>query len=203
MQPANDIYRNLEIYGFCGQPGVNRRRVARQLNLKSPLCPSMFIAFSDQIKLQCASENNIPIEQFDSKTVETQAMLQTTGLNERSRVPRVWIEFLDATIRMHAARGIRRFIITDVKFQNELEWCRSIGGFMVGVDADVTQPTTDIITQCDVIVNETSNVDEILNARDGFRGEYRRHYEIHLNGTQCAITFGVLTMSVLAYRWFM
>ena len=56
-------------------------------------------------------------------------LLQRVGQEKRQQNPNYWIERLDFRTRTFEGIGI----ITDVRYQNEAEWIKSQGGFLINV----------------------------------------------------------------------
>ena len=40
----------------------------------------------------------------------------------------IWLKYAEAFMLMQMESGVRRFVITDVRFPNEAEWVKSLGG---------------------------------------------------------------------------
>lgn len=130
-------YHNIEVYGFCGKMGTGKNYIAEEVFIKY-LHPTntMFVAFADQLKVLCATECGVAIEDLlGNKTAQNRNLLQTKGTEVRARSPDIWIRYLDAFIRLHASRNIKRFIITDIRYHNELKWVKSVGGTVFGIMA--------------------------------------------------------------------
>lgn len=121
----------IEIYGFSGLLGSGKNYVAEKIFYPLlPPKPTLFVAFADHFKLDCHIRHNIPYEDvFYRKTPHSRRLLQTVGQEARQEHGAdIWIRTLAAWIRLHAERGIQRFIITDVRYPNEIEWVKSQGG---------------------------------------------------------------------------
>lgn len=47
----------------------------------------------------------------------------------------IWIKITETWIETVNLRGITRFIIPDVRFQNEVDWIKSLGGKVIKIQA--------------------------------------------------------------------
>ena len=44
--------------------------------------------------------------------------------------PDIWINILDNWIKLYSSQGVERFIITDVRFLNEVKYIKKLGGII-------------------------------------------------------------------------
>ena len=42
---------------------------------------------------------------------------------------------LETWLNIYKSRGVKRFIISDVRFQNEVDWIKKMGGYVIKVNA--------------------------------------------------------------------
>jgi hypothetical protein len=136
---STEIFLRVEIYAFSGKLGTGKDYLATAFNNMLPPRPTMFCALADTLKIMTYAQTAFRYHNiFGDKTEETRKALQIIG-NEQGRLKygdNVWVRALCATMRSQYERsGIRRFIITDVRFQNELDWVQSIGGIVFRVVA--------------------------------------------------------------------
>jgi hypothetical protein len=129
------------IIGFSGKMGSGKNYLAESIIapfLKSQGAQVLTLAFADQLKIEVMTKYNLSYDDvFEKKTPETRAILQNEG-TENGRDKRgsdIWIKYLSSWIQIFAARGVEHFLITDVRFKNEAEWIKQLGGILVKIDA--------------------------------------------------------------------
>ena len=122
----------LTVVGFTGKAGSGKDHMGKMLWRTHGFFP---LAFADALKAIVSSEFDIPISDMlgGHKTEKARTALQVYGTdNRRASDPQVWIKHLESHLRLISDRiGIRRFSVTDVRFQNEADWIRSLGGFVI------------------------------------------------------------------------
>lgn len=94
--------------------------------------------FADQIKVNVMTKNNINYHDlYVSKSDSTRKLLQIEGTeNGRDKLSKnIWINYLKNWIEIFKNRGINNFIITDVRFKNELDFIKNSGGIIVKINA--------------------------------------------------------------------
>jgi len=128
------------LIGICGKLGVGKDYITT--NYIIPLLEQkreqfLQLAFADQIKVNVMSKMNVPYrEVYETKTKETRILLQEEGTRIRNEVsPTIWIDYLHNWIEVFRNRGIAHFIISDVRFKNELEYIKSNGGILIKIVA--------------------------------------------------------------------
>jgi phosphomevalonate kinase len=96
-------------------------------------------AFADQIKINVMTKNGISYEDvYINKTPESRQLLQREGTEiGRMQDKNIWIKYLNNWIKVNENRGINIYIISDVRFKNELKYikCKDIIGIMLKVVA--------------------------------------------------------------------
>ena len=129
----------LEIFGFSGNLGSGKNYVSEQLFL--PLLPkknTLVMALADHFKVACCAQDGVPYDKvFVTKDDQTRQLLQRRGteLGRDKYGHDIWIRVLETWIKVYQERGIERFIITDLRFENEVEWVKSLGGITFRVKA--------------------------------------------------------------------
>jgi phosphomevalonate kinase len=128
-----------EVYGVSGKMGSGKDYVALNM-LKPALGPdTLILCFADHFKIDACSKQGVPFDKVfgSGKDDETRKLLQQMGTEQgRKRYgDNIWLETLEVTMRMHASRGIKQFIICDVRFKNEVAWIRKLGGKIVRLQA--------------------------------------------------------------------
>jgi FMN phosphatase YigB (HAD superfamily) len=123
---------NIEIYGFSGKMGSGKNYVSERIFLPMmPMKRTLVVAFADHFKVDACTKDKLPYYKvFVEKDAETRRILQLRGTEEgRLRYGEdIWLKTLETWMTIHIEKGIERFIITDVRFPNEVEWVRSLGG---------------------------------------------------------------------------
>jgi len=134
-----DPLKTVEIYGFSGKLGSGKNHIAEQIFLpRLPYKPTLVLALGDQVKINCMIKDRVAYDRlYLKKDHESRKLLQKRGTEDgRDQLgDHVWIEYLEAWMRVHQSRGIQRFIITDLRFPNEVEWLKSLGGIAIRVEA--------------------------------------------------------------------
>lgn len=132
-------FRNLEIYGFSGKMGTGKNYIAEKL-FKAMLPPknTLVVALADHFKIECCVKDKVEYEKvFGLKDDKTRNLLQKRGTEEGRNVygHDIWINILETWIKRHHETGIERIIVTDLRFPNEVEWLKSIGGTTFRIEA--------------------------------------------------------------------
>lgn len=133
------------IIGFSGKMGAGKNYIAE--NIASELFDDGFrvhyLAFADQMKLEIAAR--YPEYDYDSlfvnKTPDVRKLLQeyATEFGRDVYGDDMWIYTLNMRLHMlyktRIPGKINIYIITDVRFLNELEWIEKNNGLVIRVDA--------------------------------------------------------------------
>tara|TARA_Y100000310_G_scaffold93709_1_gene91215 strand:+ start:198 stop:728 length:531 start_codon:yes stop_codon:yes gene_type:complete len=124
----------MELFGFAGKKGSGKNYIAQHLFLPflKPK-PSLIVAFADVFKLNGIVMDFLKREEVfgSNKSDYTREKLQQQG-HENGRLKYgddIWIEYMNEKILMYSDRGIERFLITDVRYNNELEWIKEQDGY--------------------------------------------------------------------------
>lgn len=133
---------DIELYGFCGKSGVGKNYVAERvfyniINRNSPK-NTLIMAFADHIKIDMCIKQNFKYEDvFYNKTDEIRRHLQTYGTEMGRDVygENIWVDAMIYWIQTYYDRGVKRFIITDVRFENEMQFIKKCGGYNILVEA--------------------------------------------------------------------
>lgn len=133
------ILKDVEVIGFSGKLGSGKSFVAENVFAKmlSP-APTVIMSFADQIKVNVIVQHNIdPHKCFVEKDEHTRKLMQRVGTEEGRNVygHDIWLRYALQWMLIHASRGIKRIIIPDVRFHNEFDFIKELGGTMIRVDA--------------------------------------------------------------------
>ena len=132
------------LIGLSGGMGSGKDYVALNFVFKewSRVEPTMILSFADHFKIDIVTKDKACFEHVfvpdrKERPQEVRQLLQRRGTEEgRCRYgPNIWVETMEAWIRVHSARGIKRFIIPEVRFPNEAAWIRKQGGTVVFLSA--------------------------------------------------------------------
>ena len=122
------------LIGISGKMGAGKDYMSSLIiNLfRSYGAPVIQLAFADQLKINVAVKNQIPIEQLiqGNKTKEMRQLLQNEGSAKMD-----WCDCIKNWIEIHRARGIQHFIISDVRMKKEADFIKSIGGKLIRIEA--------------------------------------------------------------------
>jgi hypothetical protein len=127
----------MEIIGFLGKRGVGKDFIASKLFQKQNQ-PTLLVAFADHFKIDGIVDLNLEFDKvFGEKDIYTRKKLQDLGtkFGRDQKNPNIWIDKLENWIRIHYQRGIKRFIVTDLRFQNEVDWIHKLGGKVIKIEA--------------------------------------------------------------------
>lgn len=124
----------VHLIGLSGKAGSGKNYLARHALLPLGFFP---IALADHFKVDAVVRDGAPLDEvfFTSKSEATRELLQKRGTEEGRWVhgEDIWIRTLEAWIAAHVAKGWNRFVITDVRFTNEANWVKLMGGMVVQV----------------------------------------------------------------------
>jgi dephospho-CoA kinase len=156
---------DIEIFGFIGNMGSGKNYVAEKLflpNLKSK--PSLVIAFADHFKLSAVCFQKLEYNKvFGEKDDSTRKRLQELGteFGRDKYGDNIWCDMLYNTMKMYSERGIERFIITDVRFENEVKFIKDLDGIIIKIDA----PDRTLLRLQKESSNDEEKIKELSNHR--------------------------------------
>ena len=156
----------MEIIGLMGHQGVGKNYIADVLLKKLPKKNSVIIAFADHFKVDCICKHNCDYNKvFGEKDYETRRMLQKVGTEEGRNVfgENIWINITETWIKLLNERGVERFIICDVRFQNEADWIKKMNGILVKIIAPKRYRIR--------LERETNNNEELINQIKNHKSE--------------------------------
>lgn len=131
----------IELYGFAGKKGSGKNYIAQHLFLPYLISkPTLIMAFADHFKVDTIINYSLLNEDVfgDNKSESVRHLLQQAG-HEQGRLKRgedIWIRTLNEWMLAYHDRGIERFIITDVRYENEMEWIKEQGGHIFYISRD-------------------------------------------------------------------
>lgn len=129
----------VEIFGLLGHQGVGKNYIAEKILPKLlPKKNTVVLAFADHFKIDCISKYGAEYNKvYGEKDFKTRKLLQKVGTEEgRNKYgDDIWIKTLDNWIKTLNSRGVERFIISDVRFENEAKWIKSCNGKVIKINA--------------------------------------------------------------------
>lgn len=95
------------------------------------------LSFSDQIKINVMTKNNIDYSDvYETKTKSSRQLLQTEGTDiGRAFDKDIWINYFDNWVRAFNFRGISTFIASDCRFINEFDYIKKSEGIIIKIVA--------------------------------------------------------------------
>lgn len=122
----------LNIVGISGKAGSGKDTLAHTVFKHHGFMPW---AFAWPLKMRALSHGFTYDEVFTAKPIAARQWLQEVGVQKRAQNPDYWVSQLDGWVRtLYQAVGTTKFVITDVRFPNEAEYIRSLGGKLVRME---------------------------------------------------------------------
>ena len=159
----NNYKLDIELFGFCGKYGVGKNYVAENVFNKlinnHKQMNTLVLAFADHFKIDMCAKHNFNYDAvFYEKDEETRKQLQSFG-TEHGRDKygeNIWVDTMIYWIQTHYDRGVRRFIITDVRFENEMTFIKKCGGHIIHINAPDRNTSLYKNNDCSLHISETS-----------------------------------------------
>jgi hypothetical protein len=124
----------MKLLGLAGKAGTGKDTLARRIQAAWGYAP---VAFAWQLKHELIALREATWDQvFVAKPPAIRQRLIDYGMQMRAVDPDYWIRHLEAQLRSQKTfQGITRFVITDVRFENEAEWIHRQGGTVLWLEA--------------------------------------------------------------------
>jgi hypothetical protein len=120
------------IIGISGKLGTGKsfysKFIIDHIRENYPNEPVIELAFADQIKVNTIVKYNTPRHQvYTMKTDQSRRLLQLEGTENGRLVsgPDIWVKYMQEWIYLMSQRGIKHFVISDVRFTNEAQFIQS------------------------------------------------------------------------------
>lgn len=152
----------MEIWGFSGKLGVGKNYIAERMF--QPMLPerkTIFLAFANHFKIDAIVKENLDREKvFGKKDDHTRRVLQIMGTeNGRDKYGEdIWINLAEEWRSYYELLGYERAMIFDVRFANEVDYIKRIGGKAIRIEA----PQRHLATASKEAELNGSNLDAIL-----------------------------------------
>jgi hypothetical protein len=139
MEQIDISHLPIELYGFCGKMGSCKDYIVKNHFLPYlDLQKTHILAFADHLKVDVASKYSLDLNTlYTKKTNNTRMLLQRVGTEEGRDVfgEFLWINAVGNWIKLLYTHGVTRFIITDCRFINEVNWITNNGGSIIYISA--------------------------------------------------------------------
>ena len=137
----------IQVIGISGKLGSGKDYLTHNILLPlwsqlDPGSPILTLALADHLKVEvlnkCTRKDGSSFEfgsLFGPKDEESRKALQTYG-TEVGRLTHgedIWSRILETWIHSHYQNGVRRFIITDIRFLSDFEWIKKLGGKVIRI----------------------------------------------------------------------
>jgi phosphomevalonate kinase len=137
--------QKVKLIGLCSKMGGGKDYIADNFIL--PLLKnSLKMSFGDQIKINVMTKKKISYDSvYVNKTKETRILLQQEGTEEGRNLvdvygnsnKNIWIDYLHNWITLLSNRGISSFVISDIRFKNEIQYIKENNGKLIKIIAPI------------------------------------------------------------------
>lgn len=128
---SRDQLEGVSLLGISGEAGSGKSTMAKFLYRTFGFVPE---ALANPFKKDGVMQANLPVgEVFGShKSPETRAWLQKRGTEESRDIAGedVWVHYLELDLLYNLDHGVDRYLVTDVRFPNEVRAIQSLGGMV-------------------------------------------------------------------------
>lgn len=128
--------QSFTVIGLCGRAGVGKNWIAS--HIFSPL-GFREVALADHFKVEAVGVGRFSFEQvFHTKPKDARTYLQQRGTEQgRAFDEDIWTRHLTAWLQLWNERwGFTRYVVTDLRFPNEVAWVRGLKGLVLAVRSD-------------------------------------------------------------------
>lgn len=128
---------NYELIGICGNLGSGKNYISEKILYPNlPKKNTIFMAFADHFKIDACITYGVEYSKvFHNKDYKSRQLLQKLGSDGRGKDINWWVNLTDTWMKVYNERGMQRFIITDVRYPNEVKWLKSKGGILIKIQA--------------------------------------------------------------------
>lgn len=129
------LNKNVKIIGLHGRAGSGKDFIASNC-----LSDYFKVALANHFKIDIVRKHIFTYEEvFETKPSHVRHRLQQIGTEEGRDVygENVWCDALEAWMhQINLSNNISRFVVADLRFDNEAEWVKSLGGVVIKVQSD-------------------------------------------------------------------
>ncbi len=131
----NLLEKNIKIIGLHGKAGCGKDFIASQ-------CLSDYFKFAlaNHFKIDIVRKYLFTYEEvFDTKPAHVRHRLQQIGTEENRDVfgQDTWVDAAETWLHsIYNANKINKFVIADIRFDNEAEWIKRKGGIVIRVESN-------------------------------------------------------------------
>lgn len=122
-------FRSVDVIGLSGKAGSGKTYIAKVLHRSRGYVP---LALADHFKVDCIARHGAPAEEVygSSKSPDLRKLLQEAGTEKGRDVCGVdiWLRTLEAHMYGMWKAGVEKFVVTDIRFPNEVDWIHAMGG---------------------------------------------------------------------------
>jgi len=124
------------VIGLTGNIGSGKTTIAEYLVKNYGF---IRLAFADELKRMLVKAGILTPDEVKEKTPYARRMLQLIGteLIRKQIDKNFWVKKLDEKIKYLIKEGKERFVIDDVRFPNEAEYIRSLGGKIIRIKREI------------------------------------------------------------------
>jgi len=153
----------MEIFGFSGKLGSGKNYIAeRMFQTMLPERKTILLAFANHFKIDAIVKQSLDRNKvFGKKDDHTRRVLQIMGTEEgRDKYgENIWINLAEEWRKYYEGLGYERAIIFDVRFPNEVEYIKQIGGKTIRIES----PQRHLDTATREAEDNGGNPEQILN----------------------------------------
>lgn len=130
---------DIEVIAISGKQGSGKNFIGEQvLHKMLSEKPTLFCSFADHFKVDAIVKDGLDREKvFGRKDEFTRVTLQRRGTEEgRDKYgENIWVDLLYEWMLLHQSRGTKRIFVLDVRFSNEIEFVKQIGGTVIRINS--------------------------------------------------------------------
>lgn len=131
----NLLEKNIKIIGLHGKAGCGKDFIASQC-----LNDYFKFALANHFKIDIVRKYLFTYEEvFDTKPAHVRHRLQQIGTEENRDIfgQDTWVDAAETWLHsIYKANNINKFVIADIRFDNEAEWIKRKGGIVIRVDSN-------------------------------------------------------------------
>ena len=123
---------HMRLYGLSGVAGSGKDYIAKASFIPEGFVP---LGLANSMKVEGVAMAGLPVEEVfgSTKSDTTRHWLQQRGteLGRDKYGDDIWCQHLELWMMYFLTHGVHKFVITDVRFPNEVDWVRACGGKVI------------------------------------------------------------------------